>query len=238
MPKRRYASPSGNAMVKRTYGNKYPVGRSRAGRQSTKNRSWPFQNDRSYLTMFDPFPARMRTRLRYSTVVTLDPSTATPSSHLFRANSIFDPDFTSIGHQPYGHDTWQLIYNHYNVLSSKIVVQVTKGVDGIYGIAKTDDSTVQADFDTIREQKGCNCTATASGATAGSVTNYYSQKYFTKDSHSSDKAAQFGANPTEQMYYQVFYEAENNTTDPSARSFLVNIVYDVEMWELKDLGQS
>lgn len=39
--------------------------------------------------------------------------------YTFRLNSIFDPDLTSTGHQPVGHDQMALFYNYYRVLSVK-----------------------------------------------------------------------------------------------------------------------
>jgi len=44
------------------------------------------------------------------------------SSWSFRANSIFDPDQTGVGHQPIGSDQWAVFYNHYIVLESAISI--------------------------------------------------------------------------------------------------------------------
>jgi hypothetical protein len=61
--------------------------------------------------------------LRYGDQFTLD-STAvgTYGSYHFRANSCFDPDETSIGHQPRGFDQWAAFYDNYIVLGSKITL--------------------------------------------------------------------------------------------------------------------
>ena len=70
----------------------------------------------------DPFPAVEKYQLRYSQTVTIDPSQASATSALFRANSIYDPDKSVGGHQPYGHDVLEQIYNHYCVDSATITV--------------------------------------------------------------------------------------------------------------------
>jgi len=50
--------------------------------------------------------------------------------------------------------------------------------------------------------------------------------------------AAMGANPTEQMYFDVFATMISSTTTGAARYFQATIVYEVELWELKDLGTS
>jgi len=206
-----------------------------SGRQTRQGRNWPAQTDKSYLIAWDPFPAVQMATLRYSTVVTLAVTIAgTPTSHLFRANSIYDPDFTGIGHQPYGYDTYASIYNHYEVLSSRIVVKPTQSSNFIYGIAKTDDATISADYDTIREQKGTNVISVASGTSPESVTNYYDQRYFP---NKFQQQAGFNTDVVDPMFYQVFLEG-NSSASTVTISFLVNITYNVRMAELRDLGQS
>jgi len=68
------------------------------------------------------FPNSMRTSLTYVQGITIHstPGANAFSSWSFRANSIFDPDQTGVGHQPLGRDQWSLIYNHYLVQSSVI----------------------------------------------------------------------------------------------------------------------
>lgn len=42
----------------------------------------------------------------------------------FKANSIYDPDQTGVGHQPLGRDTWASIYNYYKVLETNIKLEI------------------------------------------------------------------------------------------------------------------
>lgn len=44
------------------------------------------------------------------------------ASHVFRANDLFDPDYTGIGHQPIGFDQMMQMYRNYTVIGSKITV--------------------------------------------------------------------------------------------------------------------
>lgn len=215
----------------------YPIGRSTSGRQSyAKGKTWPWQSDKTYAIAYDPFPAVMRARLRYATIVSINPTVGAAGYHLFRANSIADPDYTGVGHQPYGHDTYAGIYDHYRVISSRITAIPTVALSGIYGIAKTDDAVVGIDMDTVREQKGTNVIAsTGAGQDNAVITNYYSEKEML---NKNDLQASPGANPTDVQYYQLFLTGPDYTTDLGSKPFMINITYDVVWWELKDLGQS
>ncbi len=208
----------------------------KAGRVSTGSKLWPYATKRTYLPLFDPFPARLTVRLRYSTTVSLTSGGAgVPAVHLFRANGIFDPDFTGVGHQPYGHDQLQAIYNHYRVTNAACVVQGSHNINGIAGVSLKDDGVTELNYDTIREAKGTNIMVMNSGGTNHTVKQNYKESYIgNKDTIS----AAFGANSAEAMIFQLWYEMKDSGTAPATASFIVNIVYDVELWELKDLGQS
>lgn len=47
------------------------------------------------------------------------------TEQVFRLNSLFDPDFTGVGHQPYGRDTLAALYNQYKVLGTLVEVRWT-----------------------------------------------------------------------------------------------------------------
>ncbi len=67
-------------------------------------------------------PYSLKRSFRYATLLRKEITTANNgyTSHLFRSNSIFDPDETAIGHQPMGRDEWAQFYNTYTVLQSRI----------------------------------------------------------------------------------------------------------------------
>lgn len=73
-----------------------------------------------------PIPDRMLTKLRYVEFFDLAPQAAgSPGmvSYSFR-NSIFDPNFTGLGHQPLWHDTLFLMYANYRVCGMKYRLSV------------------------------------------------------------------------------------------------------------------
>lgn len=51
---------------------------------------------------------------------------------IFRANSIFDPDYSGGGHQPLFRDMWASMYDHYCVLACHYTIRVwNAGVEGV-----------------------------------------------------------------------------------------------------------
>lgn len=209
-----------------------------SSRTSNVSRNWPYAKKGMSLT-WDPFPAKARALMRYSQVISLTPGTGVPAPYLFRANGIQDPDYSGVGHQPYGHDTYASIYNHYNVRSATITMTpVGDFTDQIFGISLCDDSTVQSDYDTIRETKGTRLANCLSGGKAPSVQNYFNVNQNFDLPFQKATSASFGANPSESMIFHCWSEGKSITDSSGTNQYMISITYVVDMWELKDLGQS
>jgi len=73
-------------------------------------------------------PFRHRAILRYHDVVDTGGTGVSPSSYIFAANGLYDPDITGTGHQPMGFDQLMAFYAHYTVIRSSIKVQFESGV--------------------------------------------------------------------------------------------------------------
>ena len=67
-----------------------------------------------------PIPQRFITKMKYSEQITTDAN----GQYKFNLNSIYDPNSTGIGHQPYGFDTLATLYNRYRVISCGWRIQV------------------------------------------------------------------------------------------------------------------
>jgi len=189
----------------------------------------------------NPFPTSVVVRMRYSGQCENAPSAAAIDDYTFRANSIFDPDYTGAGHQPYGHDQYQMIYNHYKVIKSKITVtfistSVTQTGSAVCGIAIKDDTTMEQNLDTIREAKGSRYGILPAGGKL-KLTLGYNMKIMYPEIFQA-ATAMFGANPTEDAFFQVFSGPISGVITPATVSCIVTIDYTVKCWELKDLGQS
>lgn len=91
-----------------------------------------------------PFRDEELVTLRYQTTVDTTTS-ASIYNYQFRINSVFDPDYTSVGYQPLGFDQWASIYSRYTVYSCEAVVTaVSRTASGMLnvGVAANTDNTV------------------------------------------------------------------------------------------------
>lgn len=200
-------------------------------------RTWPYARP-GMSQMWDPFPSKARAILRYSCPINLSATAGLNDAHLFRANGIQDPDFTGVGHQPYGHDTYLSIYNHYNVVRSTITMQPTGTSECIFGISLCDDSTVQGDYDTVKETKGTVFAVHGAGNPTPKLTKTFDVNQNFDLPYQKATSANFGANPSESMIFHCWAQAKNGSATMSSAAFVITISYIVDMWELKDLGQS
>jgi len=207
-----------------------------SSRDGFAKRGWV--NPMSMSKYFDPFPRTMRAVLRYSETINLDATNSSPAHYLFRAGSIFDPNYTGVGHQPYGHDTYQNIFNHYRVVKSVCkITSASGGANNIMGITLTDDVTVQTGYDTLREVKPTKFFPLAGTSDARTLTmEYNSAQAFPGQGQAT--TALFGNNPAEEMYFDVWTQGNLSTNNPGALAVAVCIEYYVEFSELKDLGPS
>lgn len=233
IPKRRYATKKRS----RT-GAKYGTRNNQITRARTTGESqiWPYRS-LGLGQIFDPFPAQIRARLRYNTTVSFSAIGGTLDTKLFWANGIFDPEYAVGGHQPYGHDTYQSIYNHYMVESATIVLTPTENADGVLGCSITDDASVQGNFDTVKETKGVSMKAMGANGTPMNVVQYYNRNQM-YNRHQMNEGAAFGSSPTEAAFFHTWFCPKSTSAADETLTCMVSITYTVSMWELKDLGQS
>jgi len=62
----------------------------------------------------DILATKLRTQMNYCDTVMIGPGSSS-ARHVFRMGSIYDPDYTASGHQPFAHDQWQALYSYYRV---------------------------------------------------------------------------------------------------------------------------
>lgn len=184
--------------------------------------------------------------MRYvSNLVSLNPGVGAPASFVFNANDIFDPNETSSGHQPYGHDTLALVYDHYHVLSSRITVQFSStGGDslstGVASIQLNSDSTLPTNSTLLLEQPATtykHYTPQNRGGICTLSKKFSSSKFYGR-SQRKDTSAKFGVSPIEKAFFIISAQGISSLENPAIVDCTVTITYRVRCTEPKNLGQS
>lgn len=74
-----------------------------------------------------PFPPHMDVKLPYEYTFTLSSTAGFArifgTEQVFRLNSLFDPDLTNVGHQPFGYDQLTPIYGKYAVTACEVELE-------------------------------------------------------------------------------------------------------------------
>lgn len=178
--------------------------------------------------------------MKYSETFSL--STLTSFCRL-NLNSIFDPNRSGTGHQPYAHDTFASLYNRYRVISTKWVITA---YNGSYPIRlavqpaneETSPSSVSECCENPRtkfiiQYPGGNTNMIKGSISIPSLVGRTKSQYMADDRYQ----AQFGASPNELAILNVFAA---NLSDSGVDGTLVTVTltYTVEMFDVKHLVQS
>lgn len=193
-----------------------------------------------------PFPDRALTKLRYVDRIDMEQQTlGIRARWLFSCNNVFDPNFTSIGHQPMGYDQYAELYNHYNVKQSHIKVtfappnnQNDNDTDGIVCcISLNNDAGTDVRSDTaLLEDKSTTFALVHGRDGSKTLSKFYNEKFrFPNDKYQTTHA-QTNTGPTEQTFYDLNIMDTGNSL--GRYKVLVEIEYMVEFYERKDLQGS
>jgi hypothetical protein len=94
--------------------------------------SWQFLSPHQYLTF------------KYSDFQSFSLATLVGTQQLYRMNSLFDPDKTGVGHQPYGYDQLTPLYLRYRVLRFKYKVTFATSSSDYYALVIPVNGSLQS----------------------------------------------------------------------------------------------
>lgn len=164
-----------------------------------------------------PTVAFPRTRLvrhvYYDNVTIPAPQAAgSPSTYGFRANSMYDPNYSGGGHQPMYYDQMSAIYTKYQVIASFIEVTLdqTDSTQNNYKIVVTSDNALQNDVAAVLEEYGASRPLINSSRSSPKVlkASWNAKKWYktTLSGLMADnsKNTATGSNPTESIYYHIW----------------------------------
>lgn len=227
----------------------------RKRRRSSKSRS---RKGRPYKRKFyrrknfivqNPIPNSRLVRFRYCPAgISIDPAVGLAATYVFRCNSLYDPDYTGVGHQPMGYDEMTTLYSRSTVISSKIQVTfispgsaVNSGT-AVVGIRVDTNPTTSADTELNMENIPNNFRVLGNSAQAGvTLSETWSlKKYAGKRNYREDSVSEVmgGGVVGNVMYYQVFAGAVFGTDDPGAIRILPVIEYVAILWDPNTLLKS
>jgi len=188
------------------------------------------------------FPKQRVITLKYVCFYELPPDNSGSFSYYsFRANSIYDPEVATGGHQPMGADQWGQFYDHYTVIGSKISVTASQHgnntAPGLWGtMCTTNPSLSQYSNPTGIMESGTGkwkqFQVGNNAPRAGTVSVGYSAKSIwnlqsVKDNQ-DEIGAFWGADPSRAAYFHVWSALNPATTgNTSALTLAVTIYYRV-----------
>lgn len=187
-----------------------------------------------------PFAQRYITKMKYSETLTL--SLANSYQYVFNLNSLYDPNRTSIGHQPFAFDNLATIYNRYRVFRTDYVINGYSGAVPIrYGCIVTNDvppiNNVSELAENPRAQTrvqvpGGNTTRIAGRVSLPSLVGRTKQQYMADDRYQADVTS----SPAELALLTI---TGGTMTDASTDILVtVTLVYHVEFFDAKPIEQS
>lgn len=182
--------------------------------------------------------------MRYSENVSLTSTSGSMDSIQYRANGVYDPNLTGIGHQPFGFDTWETLYNHRMVIGSRIYVSFigTGALISAAGVYLSDDTSIP--YTTadgfIEAKKGTWAIMAARETRSPTLQSSFSAKRFFNITDVKDNFDRLGTigtqNPAEQALYNIWYQEQSGATNTVYAQ--ITIDYIVQYSEPKDLNQS
>lgn len=79
----------------------------------------------SSIPWYQPQPTRALVKLRYCDVTTITSTSGASNTAQYNISSLYDPDYTFLGHQPYLYDQITSLFNAYCVKSVRIKMKCT-----------------------------------------------------------------------------------------------------------------
>lgn len=179
---------------------------------------------------------RLITRMKYSEEFTLSTLPTTIGVQQFRLNSVYDPNYTGAGHQPYGFDQLAALYLRYRVFATKWVIQIGPPNDVVhYSVMPINGAITISTFSQIAEYPK----AMVKTSSVGSVPVYFKGKCYLprlggdkKVEYKSDDrfASSVTTNPTEDMRL-ILSQYNPSTTATTVSRIFVTLVYYTEFFD-------
>lgn len=191
------------------------------------------------------FPSERVVTLPYVDSGQFSSGTTTVSKNQFRMNSVFDPDYTATGHQPYGFDQWKVLYNHYVVEACTAEVVLTTTATGtvapvLFGMYVSDDFTVQnQSYQLIEAGSAWDMSSIRSSGPKTLKVHLDVSKFLNRRNLAADPdlRTSTSTNPIEQIYLTLWTQS-TDLTNAMATSYNLTLNFRVRFMEPIDVTES
>lgn len=206
----------------------------------------------SKYTSKDPFKPYMYANLTYTGThtITADGGTNFGSETVYRLNSLYDPDLTNAGHQPYGFDTLTSIYAKYKVTGVSVRITVTDpSADGLaigYILQPSTSGTTLQGMNMARAKETPFVTTKYINNTGRQITSLgfrapiYKVEGITKLQYAADLTnfgAAYNADPASTPYIR-FAALDTNNNLTATMKVRITLIYTARFWDRNVLVQS
>lgn len=186
-------------------------------------------------------PTSQKVTLRYAQKFAINSALGLAGSQVFRANSLFDPDFSGSGHQPRGFDQLMTMYDHYQVVGGQCKIMTAQpDISAVVGISLRDTNAAVSAYIDYFETNPNNLVmgVCGYGGEPFHLTSSYSQKKFFGNGKLEEQfEGSVAANASEGAFYHVFQTAVNDVS-PCVLYYTVVIDYIAIFTEPKQPPQS
>lgn len=230
-----------------------PYGKKRTSKKKRTNRKRGYKK-RGIMSIPRPnvsssgLPPNYPMKMKYSDTLNLTlPSYPLNITQQYNLNSIYDPNRTGIGHQPYFRDQMAQFYDFYKVLACKVTVTTTSLNSYTNIVFRADDNTtVVSNFTLEQERPGAtkclvSCPPTRpvkynKTFSIPKVLKISSKEYKEDDAY---KVAQ-GSNPSAAYpaVLNILFEQADHLGSPETILFNIVLEYDVMLMDLTVQSQS
>jgi len=194
-------------------------------------------------------PEKSKYLFKYAEKVSIDPPTGgLSSSYFISTNSLFDPNRSGVGHQPYGFDEFMTFYDHYTVIGSKITITLlntgsTSTDTYLVAITERDTTSAVADITHLIEMGNSTYAtiAAANGSSGVATLTHRSNpaKFLGRSAPLADPDLKgtVSSSPVEESFFEINV-ANFSIDDPPTIDVLINVEYIAVLTEPKKFTQS
>ena len=166
-------------------------------------------------------------------------------SHVYNLTSLFDPDFTGIGHQPIGFDQIMPMYDHYTVIGARArlnLINTDPDNSQLVALQLKDSTVVTTNLPEIIENGMTRyqllSPAGGSRDTTTMTYNFSSKKFFGKSPMDGDKyQGTQTSSPLEGAFLHVIVDPQTSANVSSVK-YTITIEFIAILSEPKQLAQS